>query len=107
MARRGPRGRGFDRRTGRLGRQRCVDQQAASPCAMILSSSLVRRLRTRSKGCIKIARTLKKGDAAAVAALLVKAAAIGLSSIEAEMLLKAIAEAIGVTLKPLRTAWAK
>jgi hypothetical protein len=57
--------------------------------------------------CIKVAQALKKGDAAAVMALLVKAAAIGLSGIQAEMLLKAITEATGATLKPLREAWAK
>jgi hypothetical protein len=57
--------------------------------------------------CVKDAQALKKGDAAAVVALLAKAAAIGLSGIQAEMLLKAIAEATGATLKPLRQTWAK
>jgi hypothetical protein len=57
--------------------------------------------------CIKVAQALKKGDAAAVMALLAKAAAIGLSAIQAEMLLNAIAEATGATLRPLRKAWAK
>jgi hypothetical protein len=59
------------------------------------------------EGCIKVAQALKKGDAAAVVALLVRADAIGLSRIQVEMLLKAIADATGVTLKPLRKAWAK
>ena len=56
---------------------------------------------------IKEAEALTKGDAAGVGALLIKAAAIGLSGIQTDMLIKAIAKATGAGVKTLRLAWAK
>jgi hypothetical protein len=59
------------------------------------------------EGCIKAAVALKKGDAAGVVALLVKAAAIGLSGLQADMLIKAIAGATDAGRMALRETWAE
>jgi hypothetical protein len=57
--------------------------------------------------CLETARMLDPGDDAMVTALLAKAAALGVSDVQADMLIKAMAKATGVGLKALRRAWAK
>jgi hypothetical protein len=55
--------------------------------------------------CLKDARELEPGDDKGVAALMAKAALARLSDVPVEMLLKAVREATGVSLKTLRLAW--
>ena len=57
--------------------------------------------------CIAIALALGKGDVAGVIALLESAATIELSELESEVLIKMIAKAADVRLKPLRETWAR
>jgi hypothetical protein len=56
---------------------------------------------------LKAAKSLKPGDAAGVVALFVKVAAVGLSGVQADMLIKAIAKATGAGIKTLRKTWAE
>ena len=58
------------------------------------------------KALMEEARKLEPGDDTGVIALLVKAAALHLSEIQADFLLKAIRTATGMGLKTLRKTWA-
>ena len=55
--------------------------------------------------CMKEARALKPGDDRGVIALLVKAAALGLTALQADMLITAIHKATGFKITTLRGTW--
>jgi hypothetical protein len=55
--------------------------------------------------CLRAARALKKGDDKGVITVLTAAAKIGLSGLEEDILIKTLAHATGIGLKPVRKLW--